>query len=131
VIVVDAGALIAVLTIPAKLPALHRRLLDEPLHAPHLVDVEVLSGLRGLAMGGKVADDAVQAAMADFMALELVRHVHQPLRPRIWELRHNATAYDATYLALAEALEVPLVTTDRALARVPDVRVDVELHAQA
>jgi predicted nucleic acid-binding protein len=58
----------------------------------------------------------------------VVRHVHAPLHHRIWELRHNAMADDATYLALAEALDVPLVTTDRALARVPDVHVAVELH---
>lgn len=128
-IVVDAGALIAALTIPRQVPALHDRLLLAELHSPHLVDLEVLSGLRGLSLASKLDQGATADALKDFVALRLVRHGHVHLRNRIWQLRHNATAYDAAYVALAELLEVPLVTTDARIAAIPDVRTEVENYA--
>ena len=73
--------------------------------------------------------DAARAplALADFASLGLRRHAHDVLVPRIWELRHDATAYDAAYLALAEATGAPLVTTDAKLATVPGSRARVEV----
>lgn len=129
-IVVDAGALIAVLTIPKQAPELHERLLLAQLNGPHLVDLEVLSGLRGLNMAGKLDQQATGDALKDFIGMHLVRHGHMFLRSRIWELRHNATAYDAAYVALAELLEVPLVTTDVRISGIPDVRTRVEVFSQ-
>lgn len=128
-IVVDASAIIATLTMAAGLPDLLDRLLDQELHVPHLVDIEVLSGLRGLGLGRKLDGVRVEAARIDFLGLDLIRHTHTPLRGRMWALRHNVTTYDAVYLALAEALEVPLITTDAALASVPGSTATVELFS--
>ena len=86
------------------------------LHAPELVEPETLSALRRMARSGALTDARASAALADLAALRLVRYPHAPLRDRVWALRHNLTAYDATYLALAEALDATLLTADRGLA---------------
>lgn len=83
--------------------------------APHLLDVEVLSVLRGLTLGGKLAAEAADAARHDHFAFTIARHDVQPLAERVWELRHQFTGYDACYLALAEALDVALYTCDSKL----------------
>ena len=90
------------------------------VHAPHLLDVEVLSALRRLVAAGQVTAERAAEAIADLLALPLDRHGHDVLVPRIWELRENLTAYDATYVALAEAVAdegAPLITADARLAR--------------
>ncbi|MGN9844397.1 type II toxin-antitoxin system VapC family toxin [Nonomuraea sp. H19] len=84
--------------------------LQASVHAPHLLDVEVLSTLRGLALGGKLTTIAAEQARADYLALNIARYEVKGIADRVWELRHNYTAYDASYLALAEALEAPLYT---------------------
>ncbi|MBB5776684.1 type II toxin-antitoxin system VapC family toxin [Nonomuraea jabiensis] len=89
--------------------------LQASIHAPHLLDVEVLSTLRGLALGGKLSTAATEQARADYLALRIVRYEIKGIAERIWELRHNYTSYDASYLALAEALEAPLYTCDAKL----------------
>jgi predicted nucleic acid-binding protein len=94
------------------------RLLDAlrtSVHAPHLLDVEVLSVLRGLTHAGKLDADAAEDARADYFSLTIVRYELRGLADRVWELRRNHTTYDASYLALAEALEAPLHTCDRKL----------------
>ena len=85
------------------------------LDAPHLLDVEVLSVLRGLVLGGKLDANTAVRAREDHFAFTITRHETAPLAERIWEL-HQFTAYDASYLALAEALQTPLVTCDAKLA---------------
>lgn len=117
-IVVDASAVIEVLlNTPAGVRVAGRLFADgETLHAPHLLDLEVTQVLRRYALSAEL--DAARSAQAleDLAALPLSRYPHDVLLPRIWELRHNVTAYDAAYVALAEALAAPLVTRDAALA---------------
>lgn len=86
------------------------------LDAPHLLDVEVLSVLRGLVLSGKLDVDAAVRARHDYFAFAITRHEIAPLADRIWQLRHQFTTYDASYLALAEALQAPLLTCDATLA---------------
>jgi predicted nucleic acid-binding protein len=91
----------------------------EVLHAPHLLDVEVAQVLRRLEQAGPLSTERAEEALSDLRALRIVRYAHQPLLTRAWALRHNLSAYDALYVALAEGLEAPLVTTDRRLASAP------------
>jgi predicted nucleic acid-binding protein len=120
-IVIDASVLTDFLLGRAEtIAAVERELADrgqEPLHAPELVEPETLNALRGLARAKAVTDRRAGEAVEDLGAMRLIRYPHDPLRERIWELRHNLTAYDAAYLALAEALGgAILMTGDRGLA---------------
>lgn len=104
------------------------RIAAEPVwHGPHLLPCEVLSALRRLELDGHI-DAAVAAGAQDRLRrLQLELHPLRPLHERVWELRRNATPYDAWYLALAERLDTSLVTTDAKLAGVPSARCDVEV----
>lgn len=109
-------------------PALIRRLAEDgDLHGPHLVDTEVLHALRRMLINDAISDERAQNARIDFAELALVRYPHQPLSDRVWALRHNLTAYDATFVALAEALAAPLITCDARLASVPGHAARIEL----
>ena len=103
------------------------RLGPERLAAPWLVDLEVTSVLRRAAASGRLPDRRARQALADLAALPLERAPHTPLLPRIWELRENVTAYDAAYVALAEAIDASLLTADGRLARASGGRCPVEL----
>jgi predicted nucleic acid-binding protein len=83
----------------------------EPLHAPEVVEPETLNALRKLALRGRVTTRRATEAVADLANLRLVRYPHEPLRARMWELRDGLTAYDAAYVALAEALGDGLLLT--------------------
>jgi predicted nucleic acid-binding protein len=86
---------------------------------PDLVEPETLDALRGLVRGSRISDRRAAEAITDLANVRLTRYPHAPLRERVWGLRGNLTAYDATYLALAEALDEPLLMTgDAALADV-------------
>lgn len=104
-----------------------RLLADPSLHAPHLIDLEVLSVLRRRAAAGDLEGRRVGFALRDLEDLPIVRYPHLPFAARIWELRHALTPYDAAYVALAEVLGCPLVTADRAIARAPGPRCPVEV----
>ncbi len=129
-IVIDASALVELLVggtpRAAKLAARIARPL-ESLHAPHLIDLEIVSVLRGLEARKLVSPQTAAQAIADLLALDLVRYPHDPLVPRAWQLRGNLTAYDAAYIALAEILAAPLVTCDAKLAAASGNRARVEL----
>ena len=127
-LVVDTSAIVAALV--ARPP--DRRLTDRlgtdgDLHVPHLLDVELLHALGRLVRTGQLSEERAADARADFAELAVVRYGHQPLADRAWELRGKLTADDATFVALAEALAVPLVTCDARLARASRHRAAVEL----
>lgn len=114
-IVIDASVAVDfLLGRPEADEALAGAIADEPgqlLHAPDLIDLEVLNAFRVLARAGRIGQDRAGEAAADLGDLRLVRHPNAPLRERVWALRHELTAYDAAYLALAEAVEEPLLMT--------------------
>jgi predicted nucleic acid-binding protein len=121
VIVVDASALLEFLlqtSIGVRVEERIFRDADE-LHAPHLVDVEVVQGLRRLVRMGEVSSGRADEAIVDLADLDLHRHPHVDLLGRAWKLRDNVSAYDAMYVALAEAIEATIVTCDRPLAKAP------------
>lgn len=104
------------------------RLGGEELAAPHLIDSEVTHVLRSLVLRGDLTDEQGNLAFAGFTVLTIARFPADWLRPRIWALRHNLSAYDATYVALAEeTAATSLLTTDARLARAPGLRCPVEV----
>lgn len=100
---------------------------NETLHAPHLVDVEVSQVVRRYWHAGDITAARGEEALRDLADLPIERHAHEPLLARIWQLRNNATAYDAAYIALAEGLDAVLVTLDKGLAGITGVRIPVEV----
>ncbi len=119
-IVVDASVVLELLSPTSAGAHAAERLFQpgEDLHAPALLDVEVLHALRRqVALGSLDADRALEA-VEDLRDMPVTRHAHDALIERIWELRHNVTAYDAAYLALGEALGAVVVTRDKALGKV-------------
>jgi len=117
--VVDASAaLSALLNVgPAR-----AALADEQLHVPHLVDPEVASGLRRQVTAKQLGPDAGWAALDTWRRLGMTRYPVFGLLDRVWQLRDNLTAYDASYVALAERLGCALLTADRRLGRAPGIR---------
>lgn len=103
------------------------RLRNERLIAPHLIDLEVTSAWRRLATAGGLDGRRAQLALEDLRSLRMERVPHSPLLARCWELRAALTVYDAAYVALAEALEVILLTADARLAAAPGPSCDIEL----
>lgn len=122
--IVDAGAVVDLLAGGLD----PDRLGEEELAAPHLIDSEVTNALRRLVLHGHLTEDQGAAAMEGFLSLALIRYPADWLRPRMWALRHHVSAYDATYLALAELTgATALLTTDARLADAPDVDCAVEV----
>lgn len=128
-IVLDASAALELLLrTPAGLAVASRVLApEESLHAPHLLDLEVLQVLRRYVLHQDLDPGRAQEALEDLDALPLERYPHQPFAARVWELRHNLTAYDGAYVALAEALDVPLVTMDGPIAWASGHRARIEV----
>ena len=130
-IVIDASAVLEVLLNTPNATRLAERLFapGETLHAPHLIDLEVAQVLRRYARGGEIDTQRGSEALSDLAGLQLSRYPHDFLLPRIWQLRNNASAYDAAYLALAEMLDCPLITCDQALVGVPGHTAEVQVVA--
>lgn len=129
-IVIDASALLEVLLRTPSAPAVETRLFEAPrqtLHAPHLLDVEVAQVLRRYATMGEIDDQRGTEALADLADFPIRRYPHDVLLTRVWTLRNNFTAYDAVYVALAEALNARLLTRDQRLAAAVRRHVDVGL----
>jgi predicted nucleic acid-binding protein len=131
-LVVDASAIAELLLgrPAAERIALHIAAHDYALHAPHLLDVEVLSALRRLVAAGEASAARAGGAVEDLLDLPLERYPHDVLVPRAWELRENFSPYDATYVALAEMLTeagAPLLTSDERLARAVRAHSGVEV----
>jgi len=119
VIVVDASAAVAGLLNdgPAR-----TQLATETLCVPHLIDSEIASALRRKVLAAELTADDGWAALDAWRRLGVSRYPTFGVLDRIWELRNNVSAYDATYVALAEVLGCALATADGKLASAPDVR---------
>jgi predicted nucleic acid-binding protein len=124
VIVIDASVLVEVLLLTPAGRGIGERLLGRgsrslALYAPELIDVEVVQILRRYQRRGSLSGERGDLAVEDLRDFPVERLGHRALLARIWELRPNLTAYDAVYVALAEALRAPLLTRDQRLARAP------------
>lgn len=131
-LVIDASAATELLLARPSAEAIAAHISERglDLHAPHLIDVEIVSAVRSLVASGEAAVDRGEEAIADLLDLPLARYPHDILLPRIWELRENFSSYDAAYVALAEGLideGVPLLTTDGRLARAVHAHSAVEV----
>jgi predicted nucleic acid-binding protein len=130
-IVIDASAEVAILlNIGQDAERIRSRIArqGETLHVPHLFEIEILHALRSLTLRGTVPSERARLALDRLRDTRFVRYPHTALMERMWALRENLTAYDAAYIALAEALDAPLVTTDARLARASGVRAAVEVY---
>lgn len=118
-IVVDASAAVSALLNagPAR-----RALSDEQLHAPHLIDSEIANALRRQVGAQRLEADAAWTALDRWRGLGITRYPAVGLLERVWELRENVSAYDATYIALAELLDCSLLTADGRLGQAPGSR---------
>jgi predicted nucleic acid-binding protein len=125
---VDASAILEILLQTSAARRVSRVVFaaGQTLHAPHLIDLEIAQVLRRYVRSASISADRGAEALSDFLDLPITRYPHFVLLTRVWEMRHNLTSYDAAYLALAEALDAPLITRDRALARTGS-RAQVEL----
>jgi len=128
-IVIDASAVIELVLRTALGEKAELRALapQERLHAPHLLDLEVAQVLRRLTQLREITAARAQEALDDYTGLLVERTAHRALLRRVWQLRDSMTAYDGAYIALAEALDAPLLTCDGKLARAHGHRAKIEL----
>ncbi len=128
-IVLDASALIEWLLQTPAGTRVEERIFSAAanLHAPDLLDIEVAQVLRRYVAAGVITASRGQEALRDLLDLPLTRYPHDLFLWRIWELRDNLTAYDAVYVALAEALDAPLITCDSKMASAPGHHARIEV----
>ncbi|WP_435748766.1 type II toxin-antitoxin system VapC family toxin [Microbacterium sp. PMB16] len=129
-IVVDASVVVDLLTAAEGTTRLHERLGGESLIAPDTLPIEVASALRGLNRGGLLSDERLNQAASDLARLRLELYDSTPLVPRVLDLRHNLSAYDAAYVALAGVSGCVLLTLDHRLARAAAASCTVEVPAR-
>ncbi len=118
-VIVDASTVTAALIDHRPDGRWAEQLLDDDLAAPHLLPAEVTSVLRQAELAGDISADIASLAHADLADLRIELVSYEPVADRIWELRHNVTAYDAWYVAVAELIDSPLATLDRRLVGSP------------
>jgi predicted nucleic acid-binding protein len=129
-IVLDASVVVELLLGTSRGQHVARRIGGmEELHVPHLLDLEVAQVVRRYERTRALTPTRAQQVVADLAVFDVTRYPHDVLLPRVWELRRNLTAYDAVYIALAEVLGAPLLTSDRKLAGAPGHRASVEVIA--
>ena len=128
-IVLDASAAVDWLLQTSAGKDIEKRIYsrNESLHSPHLIDLEVTQVLRRLGLQGVISQHRADEAFRDLLDLRITRYPHLVLLPRIWQLRHNFSAYDAAYIVLAEKLGAPLVTRDGRLASASGHAAAIEL----
>lgn len=126
-IVIESSAMVDALVDEPANPELLAVIADSELHAPSLIDYEVASALRGHALGGKLTVRQLEDAADDFSSLVVNRYPLSTMMRPVLDLRGNFTVYDAAYVVVAQALEVPLVTADSKLAAARKVGVDVRV----
>jgi predicted nucleic acid-binding protein len=128
-IVLDASAAVDWLLQTPAGQRIEKRIYSRPesLHAPHLLDLEVAQVLRRLAREGTISARRADEAVDDLLRLRLARYPHFVFLPRVWHLRHNLSAYDVAYVALAEELDAPLLTRDSRLASASGHQATVEV----
>jgi predicted nucleic acid-binding protein len=116
-IVLDASVVVELLINGGLADSIRTELADseESFLVPHLIDIEVLSAIRRLTAGQRIDAHRADQFFTALAALPAERYSHTPLIGRIWELRHSFTAYDAAYIALAEATGSVLYTCDKKL----------------
>ena len=128
-IVIDCSAVVDALVADENAQGLRNRMAEEDLHAPALLDFEVVAALRGMVIGSRLTPSRADDALTDFDDLAIERWPSADgLRRRAFQLRHNVSAYDAAYLALAEALGCPLLTRDSRLRTATGHHVKVEVR---
>ncbi len=130
-IVIEASAMVDVLVDQPADPALLAVVADSELHAPALLDYEVASALRGHAMAGLLSEQRMNDAVDDFCALRIERYPLAMMMRNVLDLKDNYTVYDAAYIVLAEALNVPLVTADTKLTGASRLGIDVQVLRQS
>jgi predicted nucleic acid-binding protein len=128
-IVVDSSVVLEVLLRSPRSSAIEKRIFaaNESLHAPHLLDLEVVQVLRRYSLSGEMPTARGQEAIIDLLNLPIARYPHDIFVDRIWELRNTMTAYDAAFVALAESLPAPLLTCDAKLAAASGHRAEIIL----
>jgi predicted nucleic acid-binding protein len=126
-IVVDTSVILELL-LHTSIGARHAdRIFDQERHAPELIDLEFVNVLRRYVRLGITAPAKADEALANFTNFSIARHAHKALLPRVWALRDSVSAYDASYVALAEMLDAPLLTCDAKLSRTHGHSAKIEL----
>lgn len=126
--VLDASAVVEFLGATDPDRDLMHRIMMGDAAAPEIVDLEVLNAMRKQVRRGQLAPEVAEGAVRDLREFPIARSPHRPLMTRIWDLRHSVTPFDASYVALAEELRVPLVTTDAKLAGSNGHKAEIELY---
>ena len=131
-LVCDASALVTVLLDSGSSGVwLARRLAAAELYAPALLSFECSNVIRRHEIGGLISSDQAAQAHADLLDLPIALFPYEPLAQRVWQLRRNLTSYDAAYVALAEAIDAPLITLDRRLSEAPGITCRIEVPPAA